>query len=234
MDTIKNLLQIQNLPNIENTPVIEIFRNPTAEDFWAPKYDADADWNLDNEGTGLIIYLFKGNRSWAKTSVSKTPFSYLKKNILAQSSYLTNVIIVRGTEDYPLAEKESKTLSGLLIERLKNTEVAGFSSYTTVSVESEETQNILDNIIADLETIITAFGYDLTKTEIEDNSSGLNVEDLKSGTETVVINGLKVTVQTKLNDDNDPTQGIAYTSVRLNNADDVSVLFASSGIQKDS
>jgi hypothetical protein len=233
MDDINNLIQIKDLERIEETPVIEVYRNPSSEDFWAAGYDNDAAWNGDIEGTGLIVYLYKGNRSWAKTSVSKTPFSYLKKSLANQSTYLTNVIVVRGTEDYPLTEKESKNLSALLLDRFKDTSVAGFSSYTTISAENDETQTILDNVIADLTTVISGFGYDLNKTENPEPASEINIEDLKSGSETVIVNGLKVTVQTKLNDDNDPNQGIAYTSVRVTNSEDVSVLYASTGIAKD-
>lgn len=229
METPSSLVQVK-LTHSEETPVVEVFRTPTPGDFWDDDYDTDAGWNTDSEGSGLILYLYKGNRTWVKTSVSKTPFAFLKKALLteADSPYLTSVLVVRGTTDYPLTDKEIKNLAGMLNNRFKDTPLASFTSYTTVSDETPETHRILSNLLNDVVDTVTELGFNTTQTVKPEPEEPL-ISDVKSGNETVVLNGVRVTVQTKLADENNPERGLGFASVRLTDVTGKTIIYSSTG-----
>lgn len=221
-----------SLKGAEETPVYDIFRTVTPDEF----FDADPQWFDDNDSYGLIIYLFKGNREWVKTSVSKTPFAFLKKNILleAANGYLEGALIIRGTSDFPLTDKEVKTLSGLIINKLRSTKVSAFSSYSTIGELNDELELVLNNAVTDFTTIVSTHNWvdiDLTETVVEKIET--EPGEVSSGNETVTINGLTLNVVTRLINDNDPTEGVGFVSIRVTDPDGKNLLYASSGALKN-
>ena len=230
MPVTANISQVKNLPNIEDTPVVEVFHNTPKTDSWLDDLpDDDTVALTDIDGAGLIIYLYQGNRAWFKTSVSKTPLSYLKKSLTTtDSTYFRNVILVRGTADYPLTEKEVKTLSGMLYERLKNTSVAGFTSYTTISEEKPETQTILSNTLEDLLSLIASYGFDVTEENQETQNS--TTTEYATGTQIVDINGVQINITTKLKNEENPSEGLKYVSIKVTDSEGEPLLYTSSGV----
>ncbi len=230
------LTPVKNLVHLEETPVVEIFKH--GEDWLANLSDDDwlnslADDNEvgeqinDVEGAGLIIYVYQGNRAWFRTSVSKTPFAYLKKSLVnLDQAYLKQIFLVRGTSDYPLTEKEIKTLSGMLFERFKDTSVATFTSYTTVYDETDETKTILNNALADVVDLFVATGLDVEKRVAPPVEQG----EFGTGTETFKVNGVELTVNTHLADDSDPSKGLGFVSVKVVTEAGEQLLYVSSGV----
>lgn len=222
MDKLSNLIKVHT-PELGSK--IELFRNPSPDDFWSDDYDAGGDWNLDSEGAGLIVYCYTGKRQWVKTSVSKTPFSFLKKQLDSQPEYLTHVLVVKGTPEYPLTDSEIKTVSGLLVNRMKNTEVASFSSYTTVGSQTPGTMGLLEDAVERLATLLNEFEYDLTVSEPETKTA----EELRTFSEVFESNGVITTVQVKLSDDENPDKGVQFVSVKVTDTLNVPLLYANSG-----
>lgn len=228
MTTIPHIRQVKHLPHIEETPVIEIFHTTVPTDNWLDDLPDDDETLLsETEGAGLIVYLHRGNREWFKTSVSKTPLNYLKKSLpTLDYTYFTNAILIRGTSDYPMTEKEAKSLSGMIYESLKTTPIAGFTSYTTISAEDNpHTTLILNNALKEILTLIESYGFDLTQTHTEAQTS----EELKTGTELITINGLKVNITTKLKNEHSPEEGLKYVSVKITTAQNEPIIYTSTG-----
>ena len=216
------------LKGVEETPVYDIFRTVTPDEF----FDADPQWFDDNDSYGLIVYLFKGNREWVKTSVSKTPFSFLKKNILleAANGYLEGALIIRGTSDFPFTDKEVKTLSGLIINKLRSTKVSAFSSYSTIGELNEELELVLNNAVTDFNTIVSTHNWvDIDLTEITVDKPATVPGEVSSGNETLTINGLTLNIVSRLVNDNAPSEGVGFVSIRVTDPEGKNLLYASSG-----
>lgn len=217
-----------DLEGVEQTPVYEIFRTVTPDEF----FDADPQWFDDNDSYGLIIYLFKGNREWIKTSVSKTPFAFVKKNILleAASGYLEGALIIRGTSDFPYTDKEIKTLSGLIINKLRSTRVSAFSSYSTIGEMNDEIELVFNNAVSDFMSIVSKNDWvQLNIEEIEPTKVDTEPGELVSGNETLTVNGLTLNITTRLINENSPEEGVGFVSVRVTAPDGKNILYTSSG-----
>lgn len=226
---LDTLTRVTNTPNIDETPVVEIFASKPSGIFVDVTVEPAQPYDID--GSGLILYFYEGNRSWVKTSISKTPLTYAKKALLAEvdNEYLKNVVIVRGTPDFPLADKEIKHLSALFSNLVKDTNLTGFSSYTTLTSETPELTAILNNVVLDLKNIVEQFGFDITKRVIETDVNDLRVEDLQSGNTELVIHGLRVNMYTKLVNDNNPENGLEYVGVTVTHPDGKKILVTSAG-----
>lgn len=227
METINNLVKLP-LPSHLNE-YIELYRNPSTEDFWLDSYDSTAGWPQDVEGSGLIIYMYKAKRLWIKNSISKTPFSFLKKSLEIPNPQLTNVLIIKGTQEYPLTETETKTLSGLLVNRLKNTEVAVFTSYSSVPQLTPVKETFLNEIITVTAETLTTQGYDVSVKE----PSSPTPNEVRTFTETYETNGTKISVSVKLRNEDLPEEGISYASIRLTDDKGNTIISANTGTYPD-
>lgn len=177
--------------------------------------DITLPWKDDVEGNGLIIYVYKGKRTWITSSISKVPFSYLKKalNSTIDLTYLEKIYLIRGEKDFPLSDSECKTIATKIHNHLKNTNISSRISYTTPGQLSESEEKFADNIYLDLIDNFKNDGFDLT--EKFENKSTNEPNELKSGNETITTNGLITTIQTRLKDENDPSKGLETISVRV-------------------
>lgn len=224
MDIITNLKKIRMPESLQN--YVEIHRNPqSTDDFWSEDYDVTQEWPKDVDGAGLIVYVYQSLRTWVKTSVSKTPFAFLKKSLDAQPDTLTDVFVIKGTPEYPLTEAEMKALSGLLTNRLKDTETTIFTSYTTVPSMSDRTTKFLTDALNEITSLFVDAGLNVTPQQTTEEEK----EQLRTTTETYEHNGVKTTVSVKLKNDNDPTEGVSYVYVRVTDTENNTLITANTG-----
>ena len=225
----EGLVEIEPLTNTVDG-VVEIFRDPVS-DLGGQSSDFFDLVEEDVDGSGLILFVFKGKRNWIKTSVSKTPFSFTKKALASMTSpHFAQVLVIRGSDGYPLSDKEIKNISGLLNNRLKDTPTHLITSYITVNPDTVEAEIIADNVVDDIIEILShTLGLDVARPAFVDNQAVIPAAELQSGTDSTVMNGLTVTLQTKLVDDDEPEEGLEYTSIRVVTADGKTVVFASTG-----
>jgi hypothetical protein len=230
------LIEIEPLTNSGSGGFIEIFKSPTRQD-WANGLDELdlVDYTADEDGTGLILFVYKGKRNWIKTSVSKVPFSFLKKTLATMDpAFLDTVLLIRGTSGYPLSDKEVKTLASKINVRLKDTEMHFISSYANTLEEKNATNlAILENALKDIVEVLSYEGYDVAK-KVEPDAEPKEVEELQSGVTSVVVNGITLTVQTKLTNENAPEEGLDYVSVRISSPEGKSLIYASTGFLNNS
>lgn len=226
------LIELEPLTHSGQGGFIEIFKSPTRQD-WANGLDELdlVDYTADEDGTGLILFVYKGKRNWIKTSVSKVPFSFLKKTLATiDPAFLDTVLLIRGTSGYPLSDKEVKTLASKINFRLKDTEMHFISSYANTPEEKDAVSlAILHNALEDIVEVLEYEGYDVSK-KVAPAEEPKEIEELQSGVTSVVINGVTVTVQTKLSDENAPEDGLDYISVRVSSSEGKSLVYASTGL----
>jgi hypothetical protein len=227
----ETMIPVDDMTRTEADGLAEIFVNPpdiADDDPFAE--NVRLPWKTDIEGHGVILYVFKGKRTWVGGSVSKVPFSYLRKALdtTVDFEYLENVFLVRGTDGYPLSEREAKAILSMLNTRFKDTRVSSRVSYTSAVQLNEEEERVVENIFLDLVEALEATGLNLTKLTPEHVVA--EGQTLLSGSGEVTVNGVKLAVQTRLKDENDPTQGLQYFSVRGTIEDTgENVLFTSTG-----
>lgn len=226
------LIEIEPLTHSGQGGFVEIFKSPTSEDWDNGVDELDlVDYGADEDGSGLILFIYKGKRNWIKTSVSKTPFTFLKKALTTlDPAFFDSVILIRGAAGYPLSDKEIKNLSAKLNTRLKDTGTHFISSYVTSVEENDKAiAAILDNALKDVVEILSYNGLDTVK-KVRPPEEPKELNQLQSGTSLVVVNGLDVIVQTKLVDENNPEAGLDYVSVRVSSPEGKSVVYASTGL----
>lgn len=211
MEQITHMVDVTN--SIVTADDIEIYSEPNPADFWEEDF-VDPGWNEDVDGTGLVVFVYEGKRSWVKTTISKTPFNYMRKALQpAPPENLKHVYVIRGNMLFPLMDAEIKSLSGLIINRLKDTSLAGFSTYTTVSSLSTKMLTMLNHVVDNFVSILEEAEYDLTV-----HTPNSVEEDIRNGTTVFKGAGYTATVSLMLKDENDPSQGAGFISVRVNDA----------------
>lgn len=225
------LIPIDDAPRTEVDGFVQIFTNPPEIDEDDPFADPSIRlfWNEEVEGNGVILYVYKGRRTWVTSSLSKIPFTALKKALTATVDYdhLEQVYLIRGARDYPLSDTEAKTLLVMLNNRFKDTSVSSRINYASAPQISEKSQKIIEDAFEDIVEALIASGLDLTKPEAAEPVEG---QELFSGIDEVVLNGVRVTVQTKLKNENNPSEGIGFISVKASvDSTGDSLLYSSSG-----
>lgn len=220
----ETLIPVDDAVRIEESGLCELFVTP-------PDVDDDDSvhlpWVQDVEGHGLILYVNRGKRDWVSSSTSKTPFAYLQKalNTTVDFGYLESVFVFRGVDGYPLSEVELKYVSSILNEKLKDTSVSSrLVAYTAPEIKDSTVRAMLDGAVLDILDAFVLLGLDITPKVLD--VPAVN-EEVRSGTAEVQVNGLTLTVVTKLKDENDREAGLESISVRVSDSAKKIISFSS-------
>lgn len=211
----ETLIPVDDAVRIEESGLCELFITP-------PDVDDDDSvhlpWVQDVEGHGLILYVNRGKRDWVSSSTSKTPFVYLQKalNTTVDFGYLESVFVFRGIDGYPLSEVELKYVASMLNERLKDTSVSSrLVAYTAPEIKDLAVRTMLDDAVLDILDAFILLGLDV---EPKLSETPAATEETRSGTAEVQVNGLTLTVATKLKDENDREAGLESISIRVSDS----------------
>lgn len=192
------------------------------EKFWVEDTEVDTEgWVNDVEGSGLVLLFHKSKkRQWVTVSVSKTPFTYVKRGLKTISSYVTDMMIVRGEDGFPLTDKEAKTLSGLLVAESGQT--VFLTSYTTIFDTTPELSETFNKVVNQ----VIKFGNKQGFFFKEANSDGEPSADFVTGTQVVKVDGLTVTITTELSNPDEPESGLNSISIKCVDRNNNVVLYS--------